>query len=251
MSDVMTQLMDAGGDATAVADVPQAQVQTSAPDDSQQAKTPAEPMDIQALADKYTKKPTVDASEIALLKQQIADLTAKLSGVQQQSPHTKAVPDIFTEDNFSHALENPQLFKQGLSHMIEGAVQKSLKPFQEMVLKTTENISANHAQQSAAAMEAKANFKAAFPDLSPYDDFVKMVASSLAPKFEGSANPNEFLNIVGNVARQRLLSMGVPVGSPVSKKPVLPNATPGISQQTTTPARTVGQSFIESIFGGD
>ena len=251
MSDVMTQLMGAGGDATAVADVPQAQVQTSTPDASQQAETPAEPMDIQTLADKYTKKPTVDASEIALLKQQIADLTAKLSGVQQQSPHTEAVPDIFTEDNFSHALENPQLFKQGLSHMIEGAVQKSLKPFQEMVIKTTENISANHAQQSAAAMEAKANFKAAFPDLSPYDDFVKMVASSLAPKFEGSANPNEFLNIVGNVARQRLLSMGVPVGSPVSKKPVLPNATPGISQQTTTPARTVGQSFIESIFGGD
>ena len=251
MSDVMTQLMGAGEDATAAADVPQARVQTSAPDASQQAETPAESMDIQALADKYTKKPTVDASEIALLKQQIADLTAKLSGVQQQSPHTEAVPDIFTEDNFSSALENPRLFKQGLSHMIEGAVQKSLESFQKMVLKTTENISANHAQQSAAAMEAKANFKAAFPDLSPYDDFVKMVASSLAPKFEGSANPNEFLNIVGNVARQRLSSMGVPVGSHVSKKPVLPNATPGISQQTTTPTRTVGQSFIESIFGGD
>lgn len=251
MSDVMNQFMGLREDATAVADVPQAQVQTSAPEASEQAETPAEPMDIQALADKYTKKPTVDASEIALLKQQIATLTAKLNEVQPQSPHTEAVPDIFTEDNFSRALENPQLFKQGLSHMIEGAVQKSLKSFQEMVIKTTENISANHAQQSAAAMDAKANFKATFPDLSPYDDFVKMVANSLAPKFEGSADPNEFLNIVGNVARQRLLSMGVPVGSPVSKKPVLPNATPGISQQTTTPARTVGQSFIESIFGGD
>lgn len=213
-------------------------------------KTETEVLDIQALADKYTKKPDASSSEIDALKQQIAELTAKLNAVAQ--PQSKASEsDIFTEENFPHALENPQLFKQGLSKMIAGAVQDSLQSFQEMVRKTAENVSVNHVQQSAAAIEARTHFRSAFPDLAPYDDFVKMVATSLAPKFEGSSNPQEFLTIVGNVARQRLASMGVSVITPNAKKPVLPNATPGITSQTQTQAKTVGQSFIENIFGGE
>ena len=211
-------------------------------------ETNQEILDIQTLADKYTKKPDVNSSEIEALKQQVAELTAKLNTA---APSKASESDIFTEENFPHALENPQLFKQGLSKMIAGAVQDSLQSFQEMVRKTAENISANHAQQSAAAIEARTHFKSAFPDLAPYDDFVKMVATSLAPKFEGSVNPQEFLTIVGNVARQRLASMGVSVTVPNAKKPVLPNATPGITTQTQPQAKTVGQSFIESIFGGE
>ena len=217
---------------------------------AQKTETETEVLDIQALADKYTKKPDASSSEIDALKQQIAELTAKLNAVAQ--PQSKASEsDIFTEENFPHALENPQLFKQGLSKMIAGAVQDSLQSFQEMVRKTAENVSVNHVQQSAAAIEARTHFRSAFPDLAPYDDFVKMVATSLAPKFEGSSNPQEFLTIVGNVARQRLASMGVSVITPNAKKPVLPNATPGITSQTQTQAKTVGQSFIENIFGGE
>lgn len=219
-------------------------------EDEADQKTETEVLDIQALADKYTKKPDAGASEIDALKQQIAALTAKLNAVSQ-SPPKASESDIFTEENFPHVLENPQLFKQGLSKMIAGAVQDALQSFQDMVRKTAESVSVNHVQQSAAAIEARTHFKSSFPDLAPYDDFVKMVATSLAPKFEGNSNPQEFLTIVGNVARQRLASMGVSVTAPNAKKPVLPNATPGITSQTQTQAKTVGQSFIESIFGGE
>ena len=220
---------------------------SDAPSAEQQSE--AEVLDIQNLAEKYMKKSVTEGTEIEALKRQIAELTEKLNAIPAKK--VTAEPDIFTEENFSRALENPQLFKQGLSKMIAGTVQESLQSFQDMIRKTAENVSANHVQQSAAAIEARTIFKSSFPDLAPYDDFVKLVATSLAPKFEGNTSPQEFLNIVGNVSRQRLAAMGVAVNKPGGKKPVLPNVTPGTAHQTQTPTRTIGQSFIENIFGGE